>query len=104
MCFLSQMNYFGVIFIYTVTEINKNKIYISNDSHQLKNYYKPYELMKITEVVGEYDKPETTHEIEHTILKKSKKIDKDLKLVGIEKKNDLGDSKRIKKPRYKMMK
>ena len=60
--------------------------------------------MKLSEVVGVYDEPEKEHEIEHTILKKSKKIEKDLKLVGIEKKNDLGDSKRIKKPTYKMMK
>ena len=90
--------------IYTVTEIIKNKIYISNHEQQLNRFFKPYELTKIIDVVGEYDKPEITHEIIHTALKKSKKIDKDLKLVGIDKNNDLGDSKRIKKPTYKMMK
>ena len=90
--------------IYTVTDIIKNKLYISNHEQQLNRYFKPYELSKITDVVGEYDKPEITHEIIHTALKKSKKIDKDLKLVGIDKNNDLGDSKRIKKPTYKMMK
>jgi hypothetical protein len=90
--------------IYTVTEIIKNKIYISNHEQQLNRFFKPYELTKIIDVVGEYDKPEITHEIIHTALKKSKKIDKDLKLVGIDKNNDLGDFKRIKKPTYKMMK
>ena len=89
--------------IYTVTEIIKNKIYISNHEQQLNRFFKPYELSKIVDVVGEYDNPETTHEIEHTILKKSKKIDKDLKLVGIDKNNDLGDSKRIKKKSYKLL-
>ena len=89
--------------IYTVTEINKNKIYISNDSHQLKNYYKPSELIMITGVVGEQDQPETDHEVVHVVLKKEKKINKLLKQVGIDQANDLGDSLRIKKPSYKMM-
>ena len=89
--------------IYTVSEINKNKIYISNDNHQLKNFYKPYELMMITGAVGEYDHPETEQEVIHTTLKKEKKINKELKLVGIEQKNDLGDSKRIKKKSYKLL-
>ena len=89
--------------IYTVTEINKNKIYISNEGHQLKNFYKVYELMKITDDVGVYDQPEIEHEIIHTTLKKDKKINKELKSVGIEQKNDLGDSKRIKKKSYKLL-
>jgi hypothetical protein len=90
--------------IYTVTEINKNKIYISNNNHQLKNFYKPYELMKLTDDVGVYDNPETDQEVVHVVLKKEKKINKLLKQAGIEQVNDLADSKRIKKPSYKMMK
>ena len=83
--------------IYTVTEINKNKIYISNDEKQLLKYYKAYELMLINDDVGVYDKPITEHKIIHKALKKEKKINKVLKLDGIEKKNDLGDVKRIRK-------
>ena len=56
--------------IYTVTEVNKNKIFISNNGHQLKNFYKPYELTKLTDVVGVYDEPETEQEVIHTTLKK----------------------------------
>ena len=85
------------------SEINKNKIYISNDNHQLKNFYKPYELMKLTDVVGEYDQPETEHEAVHVELKKEKKINKVLKQVGIDQANDLGDSLRIKNPSYKVL-
>ena len=96
------MNYYGQT-LYTVTEINKNKIYISNEGHQLKNFYKPYELTKLTDDVGVYDNPETEQEVIHTTLKKEKKINKELKLVGIEQKNDLGDSKRIKKKSYKLL-
>ena len=44
--------------IYTVTEIIKNKIYISNHEQQLNRYFKPYELTKITDVVGVYDEPD----------------------------------------------
>ncbi len=66
-------------------------------------YFKPYELMKIVDEVGVYDNIETAHEKEHIILKKKKKIDKELKEVGIEQKNDLGESKRIKKPSYKVI-
>ena len=66
-------------------------------------YFKPYELMKIVDEVGVYDNIETTHEKEHIILKKKKKIDKELKEVGIDQKNDLGDSKRIKKKTYKVI-
>ena len=83
--------------IYTVTEINKNKIYISNDEKQLLKYYKAYELMLITDDVGVYDKPITEHKIIHKALKTEKKINKVLKLDGIEKRNDLGDVKRIRK-------
>ena len=59
--------------------------------------------MKIVNEVGVYDNIETTHEKEHIILKKKKKIDKELKEVGIDQKNDLGESKRIKKPSYKIL-
>ena len=59
--------------------------------------------MKIVDEVGVYDNIETAHEKEHIILKKKKKIDKELKEVGIEQKNDLGESKRIKKPSYKVI-
>ena len=37
------------------------------------------------------------------ILKKQKNIDKALPEVGIEQKNALGESKRIKKPSYKVI-
>ena len=86
-----------------MTEIIKNKIFISNEGHQLKNFYKPYELTKLTDDVGVYDEPETEQEVIHTTLKKEKKINKDLKQVGIDQKNDLGDSKRIKKKSYKLL-
>ena len=89
--------------VYTVSEINKNKIYISNDNNQLNRYFKTYELHKITDDVGVFDQPETEHEAIHVVLKKEKKINKDLKQVGIEQKNDLGDSKRIKKKSYKLL-
>ena len=83
--------------IYTITEIDKNKIYISNDEHQLKKYYKPYELMLIDDdKVGVYDKPEKEHKIIHKAIKTEKKINKVLKLDGIEQKNDLGDVKRVR--------
>ena len=85
--------------IYTVIDVVKNKIYITDHDR----YFKPYELMKIVDEVGVYDNIETTHEKEHIILKKKKKIDKELKEVGIDQKNDLGESKRIKKPSYKVI-
>ena len=85
--------------IYTVIDVVKNKIYITDHDR----YFKPYELMKIVDEVGVHDQPETTHEKEHIILKKKKKIDKELKEVGIDQKNDLGESKRIKKPSYKVI-
>ena len=80
--------------IYTVKDVVKNKIYLND--HDI--YFKPYELMKIIDDVGMFDSPETTHETIHVVLKKKKKIDKELKQDGIDQKNDLGDSKRIKKP------
>jgi len=83
--------------IYTITEIDKNKIYISNDDHQLKRFYKPYELLLIIDDVGVFDKPETKHKVIHKALKKDKKINKVLKQDGIEQKNDLGDVKRVRK-------
>ena len=85
--------------IFTVTEINGNKIYITD--HDV--YFKPYELMKINGNVGAFDSPELEHETIHVALKKTKKIDKELKQVGIDQKYDLGDSKRIKKPSYKLL-
>ena len=85
--------------IYTVTDIDGNKIYITD--HDI--YFKPYELMKITGGVGAFDNPELEHETIHVALKKTKKIDKELKQVGIDQKYDLGDSKRIKKPSYKLL-
>ena len=85
--------------IYTVTEINGNKIYITD--HDV--YFKPYELMKITGDVGAFHNPELEHDTIHVALKKTKKIDKELKQVGIDQKYDLGDSKRIKKPSYKLL-
>ena len=89
--------------IYTITEIDKNKIYISNDEHQLKKYYKPYELMLIDDdKVGVYDKPEKEHKIIHKAIKTEKKINKVLKLDGIEQKNDLGDVKRVRKQTQRM--
>ena len=66
-------------------------------------FFKPYELMKITGDVGAFDNPELEHEEIHTELKKTKKINKELKQVSIDQKNDLGDSKRIKKPSYKLL-
>jgi hypothetical protein len=83
--------------IYTVTQIDKNKIYISNDDHQLKRFYKPYELMLIEGAVGVYDKPETEHRVIHKALKKEKKINKVLKQEGVEQENDLGNVKRVRK-------
>ena len=83
--------------IYTVTQIDKNKIYISNDDHQLKRFYKPYELMLIEGTVGIYDKPETEHRVIHKTLKKEKKVNKILKLDGIDQLNNLGDSRRVRK-------
>ena len=58
--------------------------------------------MKITGDVGAFDNPESGHEEIHVALKKEKKINKELKQVGIDQKNDLGESKRIKKPSYKL--
>ena len=52
--------------------------------------------MLITDV-DVYDKPITEHKIIHKALKTEKKINKVLKLDGIEKRNDLGDVKRIRK-------
>ena len=82
-----------------MTEIDGNKIYITD--HDV--YFKPYELMKITGDIGSFDNPELEHETIHVALKKTKKIDKELKQVGIDQKYDLGDSKRIKKPSYKLL-
>ena len=66
--------------IYTVTEIDGNKIYITD--HDV--YFKPYELMKINGDVGAFDNAETTHETIHVALKKTKKTDKELnKLASI---------------------
>ena len=59
--------------------------------------------MKIVDEVGIYDNIETTHEKVHVLLKKKKKIDKELKEVGIDQKNDLGESKRIEKKTYKVI-
>ena len=60
--------------------------------------------MKITGDAGSYDHhPEFEHEEIHTVLKNTKKINKELKQVGIDQKYDLGDSKRIKKPSYKLL-
>jgi len=66
--------------IYTVTAVDGNKIYISD--HDI--YFKPYELMKITGDVGAFDNAETEHKEIHVALKKTKKIDKELKQVGID--------------------
>ena len=85
--------------IYSVIDVVKNKIYITDHDR----YFKPCELMKIVDEVGVYDNLETTHEKVHVMLKKKKKIDKELKEVGIDQKNDLGESKRIKKPSYKVI-
>ena len=82
-----------------MTGVDNNKIYISDH----ENYFKPYELMKINGDVGAFDNAETEHKEIHVALKKTKKIDKELKQVGIDQKNDLGDSKRIKKPSYKLL-
>ena len=85
--------------IYDVTGIDGNKVYITD--HDV--YFKPYELMKINGDVGAFDNQELEHETIHVALKKTKKIDKELKQVGIDQKYDLGDSKRIKKPSYKLL-
>ena len=53
--------------------------------------------MLITDDVGVYDKAIIDHKIIHKALKTEKKINKVLKLDGIEKRNDLGDVKRIRK-------
>jgi hypothetical protein len=83
--------------IYRVTEINKNKIFISNDETQLKKFYKPYQLLLINDDVGVLEKPEIEHKVIHKALKKEKKINKVLKLDGIDQMNNLGDSKRVRK-------
>ena len=84
--------------IYKVTEINKNKIYISNDETQLKKFYRPYQLLLITDDVGVFDKPiEKEHKVIHKALKKEKKVNKILKQDGIEQMNNLGDVKRVRK-------
>ena len=54
--------------IYTVTAIDGNKIYISD--HDI--YFKPYELMKITDDVGAFDNAETEHKEIH-VGKENKK-------------------------------
>ena len=59
-------------------------------------------LTKITGDAGAYDNQELEHEAIHTVLKKTKKINKELKQVGIDQNYDLGDSKRIKKPSSKL--
>ena len=85
--------------IYTVTEINKNKIYITNNGHQLKKYFKPYELMIINNDVGKFEKPETEHKVIHDTLKKEKKISKEIKKEGLDRADILDDSvKRNRKP------
>ena len=61
-----------------------------------ENFFLPF-------INGIYDNIETTHEKVHVMLKKKKKIDKELKEDGIDQKNDLGESKRIKKPSYKVI-
>ena len=53
--------------------------------------------MLITDDVDTYDKPITEHKIIHKTLKSEKKINKVLKLDGIEKQNNLGDVKRTRK-------
>ena len=83
--------------IYRVTEIDKNKIFISNDETQLKKFYKPYQLLLITDDVGVLEKPETKHKVIHKALKKEKKVNKILKLDGIDQLNNLGDSRRVRK-------
>ena len=74
-----------------MNEIIKNYYYDVNTGYVSAN--KLYQKMKA----------ETTHETIHVALKKTKKIDKELKQVGIDQKYDLGDSKRIKKPSYKLL-
>ena len=53
--------------------------------------------MLITDDVGVYDKPIIEDRMIHTALQTEKKVNKVLKLDGIEKKKDLGNVKRIRK-------
>ena len=91
--------------IYTITNFkDKNKMYISVGGVELKNYFKPYELIKVDKV-EDYVKPvETKHEVEenqeaiHKEIQKEKKHDKILKQVGMNKESIIADKvPRIKK-------
>ena len=87
--------------IYTVTDTDGNKLYITG--HDI--YFKPYELMKITGDAGAFDNPELEHEEIHTVLKKTKKINKELKQVGIVKRSENQETLRqvIKSINYKVL-
>lgn len=84
--------------IYTINNIDGQKIYVKNDDGELlNNFYKPYQLLKVNEV-EKYEKQNEEHEKEHKEIQKNKKQDKILKSVGIDKTN-IVENKRIRKPK-----
>jgi hypothetical protein len=92
--------------IYTITNFkDKNKMFISVNGVELKNYFKPYEMIKIDKAEDyvkpkeiEHDEVVENQKLIHKEIQKEKKHNKILKQVGIKKENIIADKvPRIKK-------
>jgi hypothetical protein len=65
--------------IYTVTKVNGIKVYLDNYADWLK----PYQIQKVTGPVGEYEHPESEHEVEHNKVQRQRKLKRDLNKEGL---------------------
>ena len=90
--------------IYTVSNIEGNKLYITNPAGvQLQKFYKTYELLKVDDVEDmssdDEDDNNKINQMEiHKETQKTKKIDKALNKAGVEEKNVIAEKvPRIKK-------
>lgn len=78
--------------VYEVTNIDEHRIFLNNDN---SIYYKPYQLLKVNKVeTNEKNKEEKKI---HNEIKINKKINKDLKKIGLSNENIINTKRTIKK-------
>ena len=80
--------------VYKVMKVNKNNITLDNG-----NSYKPYELIRVNDIIYlDYDENKE-EEIANQIFQKEQKIKRELKKVNVDEKNIINNTKRERKSR-----
>ena len=77
--------------VYKVMKVNKNKIFLDNGIA-----YKPYEIIKVNDIIYLDNDGNKDEEIANQIFQKEKKIKKELKNVGMDEKNIINTTRERK--------